>query len=400
MGKTRNLIALLLTLSLTALTACGRQEDVETEGEITAATEEQAVVVEEPAAPEPRELTVAPTEENVRLVSRTFEEDGVTWLAQSGSAVECEVTATHAQVQIVGDDTVENEPSLRPRFAVLVDGEVILDDTLSERERTIEVLSSEEETNAVIEVMQLSETNRGIVGVKAITLTTAAENPVVPTEAKPLSIEFIGDSITCAYGVEAASAYEPFATTTENFMKSYAYLTAQALGADYSTACYSGYGIVSGWSADGSRNESMLLPPVYDLVANEHDQPWDFAAHPHDVVVINLGTNDSTYTLMNESRMWEFCQEYASFLAHVRTCNPDAYLVCTLGTMEGGELYPYLEQAVEDFKANTGDTRVTCYRSDPIDFADGCGTGEHPNATTQQKSADKLVEVIRTVLAS
>ena len=135
---------------------------------------------------------------------------------------------------------MENEPSLRPRFAVLVDGEVILDDTLSERERTIEVLSSEEETNAVIEVMQLSETNRGIVGVKAITLTTAAENPVVPTEAKPLSIEFIGDASTCAYGVEAASAYEPFATTTENFMKSYAYLTAQALGADYSTACYSG----------------------------------------------------------------------------------------------------------------------------------------------------------------
>jgi hypothetical protein len=130
-------------LSLTALTACGRQEDVETEGEITAATEEQAVVVEEPAAPEPRELTVAPTEENVRLVSRTFEEDGVTWLAQSGSAVECEVTATHAQVQIVGDGTVENEPSLRPRFAVLVDGEVILDDTLSERERTIESVAAE-----------------------------------------------------------------------------------------------------------------------------------------------------------------------------------------------------------------------------------------------------------------
>lgn len=85
MGKTRNLIALLLTLSLTALTACGRQEDVETEGEITAATEEQAVVVEEPAAPEPRELTVAPTEENVRLVSRTYEEDGVTWLQSETS---------------------------------------------------------------------------------------------------------------------------------------------------------------------------------------------------------------------------------------------------------------------------------------------------------------------------
>lgn len=397
-----NMLVAALALSIVGLPACSRQKDVEADGEaVVTPADEQADAVEEPPVLEPRELAVKPTEKNVRLVSRTFADDDATWLAQSGSGVEFAAAATRVQVEIVGDDNVENDPDLRPRFAVLVNGEVVLDDTLSERDRTIEVLETEDETDAVVEVMLLSEANRGIVGVRQIMVESAAETPVTPTGAKPLSIEFIGDSITCAYGVEAGSADEPFRTTTENFMKSYAYLAAQSLDADYSTTCYSGYGIVSGWSADGSRNDTMLMPPVYDLVADGHDWAWDFSAHAHDVVVINLGTNDSTYTGMDEDRMWEFSQGYADFLAHVRTCNPDAYLVCTLGTMEGEWLYPYVEQAVESFKASTGDARVTCYRSDPIDMgADGCGTGGHPNAITQRKSADTLVEVVRAVLAS
>jgi hypothetical protein len=58
------------------------------------------------------------------------------------------------------------------------------------------------------------------------------------------------------------------------------------------------------------------------------------------------------------------------------------------------ELYPYLEQAVESFRASTGDDRITCYLSQEADVADGLGAQEHPSAVTQQKSADQLAEVI------
>ena len=46
--------------------------------------------------------------------------------------------------------------------------------------------------------------------------------------------------------------------------------------------------------------------------------------------------------------MTSYRTEYAKFLAQVRKCNPDAHIICTLGTMGATELYPYLEGAVED----------------------------------------------------
>lgn len=347
-----------------------------------------------------QEVTVTPTHENVRLIGRTFEQDGITWLPQSGSAIEFATTGSRILVELAGDENVSNAPDMRPRFAILVDGEVVLDDTLGKALRTVEVPLDGPVEGAVIEVMNLSEANQGWIDVRSITVESDVAAPIAPTTQKASSIAFIGDSITCAYGVEASGNDDPFKTTQENFMKSYAYLAARDLDADYETACYSGYGIVSGWTPDGSRNESMLLPPVYDLVVEGHDGVWDFAAHPRDVVVINLGTNDFTYTGTDEARMEEFAQGYAAFLAHVREVNPESLIVCTLGSMLGCDaLYPTLEKAVADYAAHTGDARVMSYLSEPIDYEkEGCGTMGHPNEGSQRRIADALVSVIRQEL--
>ena len=182
-------------------------------------------------------------------------------------------------------------------------------------------------------------------------------------------------------------------------MKSYAYLASQELGADYSAVCYSGYGIVSGWTNDGARRTDKLCPPLYDVVAKGYEQPWDFVAHTYDAVVINLGTNDFSYTGTDPDRMSEFAQEYADFLSRVHELNPDAHLVCAIGTMGGQELFPYIEQVVEEFKANTGFARITCYATEQRDpETDGCGANFHPNAKTQQRDAETLAGVIREAL--
>ena len=57
-------------------------------------------------------------------------------------------------------------------------------------------------------------------------------------------IEFIGDSITCGYGIEAKAGGELFDTGTENFEKTYAYLSSKELNFDYSVVCYSGCGLI------------------------------------------------------------------------------------------------------------------------------------------------------------
>lgn len=383
---------ILLALALATLPACSS-------GQGSEASSSQTASVVEGAQSTTNGAVVPVTTEHVRLIGRTCVEDSVTWLPQSGSAVEFRVTGKRVELELAGDDNVNKKKDLRPRFAVLVDGEVVLDDTMDESTRVVEAFSGETERTAVVEVIHLSEALNGAVGVKTISVDSRETDCVVPTAEKDMSIEFIGDSITCAYGVESSSADDSFTTTTENFMKSYAYLAAQELGADYSAVCYSGYGVVSGWSDDGSRNTERLVPPLYGVVAKGYEEPWDYAAHPYDVVVVNLGTNDFVYTGTNKDRMEEFAQGYADFLVKIHESHPDAYLICTLGTMEVLELYPYVEKAAAEYTARTKDDRITCYPSEPMNVeADGAGANEHPTAKTQQKSADALVKVIRSVV--
>lgn len=334
---------------------------------------------------------------NVKVIGRTVRSDDITWLVQSGSAVKFTVSASEASVTLAGDSTISNNPDHRARYAVIVDGEIIADDVMSEKETEVPLFSGDRMKIAEVTVIHLSEANNGAVGVKGIRVKSTAANPVNPVPEKELKIEFIGDSITCAYGVEGLSSGESFKTTTENFMKSYAYLTAELLDADYSAVSYSGHGIISGYTS-GEKNTDQLVPDFYENVGKwQYAKPWDFSSAQNDVVVINLGTNDNSY-LQNkpEGGEEEFIAGYVEFLGMVRRNNPDAHIICTMGTMGGNDVvYPLIEEAVKQF----GDEKVTCYESVTQNIQqDGVGSDWHPSAVTQQNSAYVLADKICQVL--
>ena len=342
------------------------------------------------------EKNYAATEENVKLVGRTMYSNDTTWLVQSGSAVEFTITGKSAAITLAGDSSINNDENYRSRYAVLVDGEIIADDVMSTPEKTLTLFDGETSRTAKIKIIHLSEAMNGAIGVKNISVTSNQPVPIYPEPEKALSIEFIGDSITCAYGVEGLSSYESFKTTTENFMKSYAYLTAQKLDADYSAVSYSGHGIISGYTSSGEINTDSLIPDCYGLTGklSDYAENWKFETRSHDVVVINLGTNDSSYVTKDpETRAQEFINGYMDFLKTVREKNPEAYIICTLGTM-GDELYEYVAEAVEQYRTDTGDQRIMSYHSTVQNQADGIGSDWHPSAVTQQKSAYVLADKI------
>ncbi|MDE6671046.1 MAG: carbohydrate binding domain-containing protein [Ruminococcus sp.] len=349
-----------------------------------------------------KESTVPATEDYVKYTGRNYNNGKSTWLVQSGSAVEFTVNAKSAEVTITGDHSVNNDEKYRPRYAIVVDGEVVLDEVLNERSKTVKIFDEKVSRTAEVKIIHLSEANNGAVGVSEIKTVSDSPVPVTPAPEKDLSIEFIGDSITCAYGVEGKSAYENFSTTTENFMKSYAYLTAQKLNADYSAVSYSGHGIISGYSNDGEINTDSLVPPYYKIYGslNDYAKPWDFTKKKNDVVVINLGTNDYSYVSKDfDNRSQEYVDGYVEFLETIRECNPDAYIICTMGIMGGAEMYPLIEQAIKDFTAKTGDKKVTSYESPIQNFNDdGIGSDWHPSEITQQKNAYILADKICNAL--
>lgn len=337
------------------------------------------------------------SEENVKYTGRNiYDENNIAWLVQSGSAVEFSVTGKSAEITINGDDFIRSKEEYRPRYAVIVDGEIILDEVLSVKEKTVELFSGNVSRSAAVKVIHLSEANNGAVGVSKLKVNTDSPVPVSPAAEKDLKIEFIGDSITCAYGVEGKDQYESFKTATENFMKSYAYLTAEQLNADYSAVCYGGHGIISGYTSDEINTDS-LVPDCYEYVGKHQNYriPWDFESYKPDVVVINLGTNDSSYVSKDvDSRGSVFADGYADFLSKVHEKNPEAYIICTLGTMGGSELFPYIQQAVDDFRKESGWENIMFYQSATHTQADGMGSDWHPSEKTQQNSAYVLADKI------
>ncbi len=338
------------------------------------------------------------TEQYVKIMGRTYRDSNTTWLVHSGSAVEFTVNGKSAEITIKGDFGINSSEDYQPRYAVFVDDELLIDATMSTEEKTIELFSGDTARSAKIKVIHLSEANNGTIGVTNIKVNSDSTVPIIPAAKNDLCIEFIGDSITCAYGVEGTSSSDPFKTTTENFMKSYAYLTAEKLGADYSAVCYSGYGVVSGYTSSGDKNADSLLPDCYTLIGKPSDYAyeWDFSQRTNDVVVINLGTNDINYVSADtETRSQEFIEGYIAFLETVREKNPEAYIICTMGTMGGPEIYDLVAQAVTDYMSATGDERIMSYHSPTHNYqVDGIGSDWHPSATTQQNSAYLLADKI------
>ena len=342
------------------------------------------------------EKTFLPNEENVKITGRFLQKDDITWLIQSGSSIEFYITAYSAEIYFVGDSSINQIPSLRPRFVIYINDKLYFDYTVNELKFIVQLFSGETEEKTKIKVKLLSENVYGGIGIKNInTCSSNIDKKVIePLAKKNLKIEFIGDSITCAYGVEGKNEFENFKTTTENSSKSYAYLTGEILEADYSVVCYSGHGIISGYSYDGSKNSNDLVKDYYKQNGKNPNYPgdWDFNNHKNDIVFINLGSNDENYVNANPiERNEEFINGYINFLQMIRDTNPDSIIICTLRTTD--ETIDLVEQAVNRFK----DERVFFIRSPPKDINDGYGSNYHPSAIAQKKISQSVSEQISQI---
>jgi lysophospholipase L1-like esterase len=302
----------------------------------------------------------------------------VVWLRHSASGVEFVSHGGKIDVAVTqGDLLHKNDPRVFPRVAFYVNGERVIDDVIDISEK---IFSLDVEKEAVCKIIKLSEGHMSTAGVRLLRV----ESPVTPVPERDLLIEFIGDSITTGYGVDG-SRDDHFTTATQDVTKTYAYKTAQALNAGLRIAAVSGSGVVSGSTADGTKNPHHIMPLYYD---------WDNPpARPPDIIVINLGTNDAGYTRRDAAREAEFTEAYAAFLQRLRGLYPEAKIVCALGIMGDG-LYRAMEEAVGVF----GDKNTVLLRFDNQQAEDGYGSGWHPSETTHEKAAGKLIELLREIM--
>ena len=341
--------------------------------------------------------TFPASKEYVKLTGRTAEDNGIRWLIHSASKAEFRMTGTRASVVICADDSIHGEEKNFARIAVYVNGQRTMDHIVTAAEETLEVFSSDEEKTVEISIIKLSEALCSIVGIKEIQVTSSCDIESLPEHDR--KIEFIGDSVTCGYGIDDENPTHDFSTATEDVTKTYAYKTAQALNADYSFVSYSGYGIVSGYTPDGPRADSKLVPPIYEILGKTDSNAalsclsagWDFSEFVPDEIVINLGTNDDCYTKGDSAKEEEFISLYVDFLKMIRQDNPGAHVIASLGLMQDN-LYPAIEEAVERYTAETRDENISVLHFMPQDGSTGYAADMHPTEKTNDIAARTLID--------
>ena len=130
------------------------------------------------------------------------------------------------------------------------------------------------------------------------------------------------------------------------------------------------------------------------------DRKWNFNDFQPNLIVINLGTNDDSYTLDNEEHRNEYRTEYRQFLKLVREKNPNAHFLLTMGIMLGGNrLFSKIEQAALDYIAETGDDSISLLHFEPQTPEEGYGCDFHPSEATQLRCSKVLTDFIKKLIS-
>ena len=388
MPKMSEISVTSVAASETVLTGMGAGRDIDPQ-----AAEHGAEGVPFFYSDENEEHTFAPSEGTVKFNGRYLFYNDICWLGYTCSAASFVMTGDRIEAVFASNGGVYSDRQ-QGWLGVMIDGELTKRIRLEDGERSYVLYEGDELENAEITIVKLSENQMTSTGIKSITCN-AKRLSAAPK--KDISIEFIGDSITCGYGNEAEKPSDGFDSDMQNGAATYGFYTAQSIGADWSMVCISGIGLISDYTdTAGVKEDYLLAGDIYDYSDVNFQQrrgiepleKWDFGGGS-DIVVINLGTNDYSYTGKDESLQGEFYAAYYDFLGDVRANNPNADIVCTMGIM-GAELYGQIEEAVKDFSSDNKDERIYTMKFEYQREEDGYGGDYHPTVKTHQRAAEQL----------
>lgn len=212
---------------------------------------------------------------------------------------------------------------------------------------------------------------------------------LAPPGRPDLRIEFIGNSITCGYGIEADST-EHYSYDTQNFCITYAALTARELDADINVTARSGIGMYRNYNGPREGNDRETMPLEYGHTLYGDTLAWDYNRFIPDIICINLGTNDVS------TRNYDigcFGRAYSAFLDRIRGYYPQAKIVLLSGPMLHGRELDDVTETLD----RLAEGREGVYRLDftPEDGSQGYGADRHPSAGRHRVMAEELTKFLK-----
>lgn len=352
-------------------------------------------------------MNILNNESLYRKSGRITSIDDVIYLGFSGGFIEFVTDSDKISIEFVTDKELLDE-ILYGRVAVYMNDVCMADIMLNKSSITINIENEFNNSNNgyikgnVIRIEKLSEAAFGLVGIK--TVMVSDNSFVSATKPHDKRIEFIGDSITCGYGVEAGNELQTFKTSEENAEKAYAIKASRLLGVEYSLVSWSGTGTLSNWVPPEINEplDEMLMPHLYkyhDLRLAQRlsisPRMYDNNEYNPDLVVIFLGTNDDSYVRQMPEREKEYEEKYYPFLLQVHEANPNSAMLCMLGTM-GRNLCQVEEKCINRFKEEHPGVKIDfLWLPEQDSTIDGYGADWHPSFTTQDKLSKIVADYIK-----
>ncbi len=236
-------------------------------------------------------------------------------------------------------------------------------------------------------------------------------------------IEFIGDSITSGEGSCGSTAEQDWISMWFSASRTYPYLVAEHLGAEYRVLSQSGYGVYCAYDNNLDHVIPLYYKQVCGTVGGEKNKLMgagelhDFSSWQPDYIIINLGTNDGgafhNPEWVDETTGRRNKMEYdkdglpakeclekiqhavTEFLHLVRNNNPKAQIIWVYGLM-GTVVEAAITEGIDIFCRIREDDKVHYIRLDEIKD-DEIGARSHPGELGHKAAAEVICRQIEAI---
>lgn len=367
-----------------------------------------------------KRLAISDCKDIIKWIGRTYteKEQNTIFFNWTCSGMEFEFTGEYLLAKFSAYSAIEFEGMTAdapqrvvwPWIAVFLDDaeEPIRQMEISHEKDTCLIFSSESRETHRIKIVKITENAKGKVGIRSF-IAEGEMNSIHQDNQIKRYIEFIGDSITCGFGNETTQKDRSFYSGEENGWMSHAAIAARRLRADCSIISVSGITVGEGigvikWPIPPMNKVYRYTDCFFEdlLERKEPFTEWDFTKRTPDIIVINLGTNDSSLIAFESDYNkgeYNFECNYYAFIKNIRELNgPKPLIICALGSMDY-YLYSNIEKTVERYSSEMKDTNIKCFRYGKIKFLEGLGAAGHPSRATQIRMGEELADYIIKYLA-
>lgn len=338
------------------------------------------------AEPDIREYRMDEAEILLKWEGRILKRKEICYLGYTNSSITMRVKGKELWMRLItGENEVVNCPGLR----IYVDGIAVSEVILDRRKAWYHICGLNGLQIQEVKVVKITEAAMSYAGLSGIRIKGGSLIPFGEIEDNRIKVEFIGDSITCGYGVHGAAESE-YTIREEDGECSYAAFMVQKMNWNARWISASGYGAFVEYTGNPERNVPKLYPYVNWFLDKEKKiKKGEFEP---EYIFVNLGTNDSRHLYRNEIQEG-FLTAYEDFLKLLKEYHPEAVILCLLGTV-CKNTFPYVKKVVEKVKEK-GLERIYSfelpYHNVAVDGMASC----HPSVATHKKDAERILEFMK-----